>query len=134
MDGKMAFDGLVPSAPALVSGVLLDVMLGDPRYPFHPIRLIGATLNAFEPFLRRRRFDGYAGGCLLFLLLAATWVLAPSAIVYGLTAWNASAGFILRVFLVYSLFAIRDLFDHVWAVLRAARSDDLGSTREAIAR
>src|SRR4051812_6411757 len=133
MDGKMALDGLVPSTAGLVSGIALDAILGDPRYALHPIRLMGRTLTAFERLLRRLHCDGYGGGCLLFLLLAVTWVLVPSVVVHRLTLWNSTAAFVLQVFLVYSLFVLRDLFDHVWAVQRATRKDDLGGARQSIA-
>src|SRR5689334_11040674 len=125
MDGKMALDGLTPSAAALLSGVILDALIGDPRYPLHPIRLMGATLAAFETLLRRLGLDGYIGGCVLFLLLTITWVLIPCTIVHEITIRNSRAGFALLVFVVYSLFALRDLFDHVRMVQRAARHDDI---------
>lgn len=130
----MAFDELAPSNSALLAGVLLDVLVGDPQYALHPIRLMGATLGGFEKLLRRLRCDEYGGGCLLFLLLGVTWILVPSLIVYRVTIWKSTAGFILHVVLVYSLLALRDLFDHVRAVQRAARSDDLNGARAAIAR
>ncbi len=127
----MAFEVLAPSPLALLVAVLMDAVLGDPRYPFHPIRLMGATLAAFEKALRALHCEGYAGGFLLFLLLAGVWVFAPSAALHQIALWSQSAGFVLHVLFVYSLLALRDLFDHVWSVQRAARNEDLPAARKA---
>jgi adenosylcobinamide-phosphate synthase len=59
---------LLRGQPALLAGaVLLDLALGDPVYPLHPIRLMGATLSAFERGLRAIGLDGYGGGIILFV-------------------------------------------------------------------
>jgi adenosylcobinamide-phosphate synthase len=117
----MEIEGLGPSAILLLAGLILDALFGDPQLRFHPIRLIGKTLSRFEASLRRRNWNGYGGGCLLFLLLTLTWVLLPSLLV----VWT---GRLLHVLIVYALFALRNLIDHV----RAVRGD-LQSARKAIA-
>jgi adenosylcobinamide-phosphate synthase len=129
----MALEGLAPSATILAAAVLLDALLGDPRYALHPIRLMGRTLSVFEKVLRSAGCDGYIGGCLLFLLLALTWVVFPSWIVSQLFAWNSRFAVFAVVSLVYMLLALRDLFNHVWRVEKMARNNDLDGTREAIA-
>ncbi len=62
---------LAGHALILVAAVLLDLLLGDPVYPAHPIRLMGHLLALIERGLRRIGFDGYGGGILLFVLLSA---------------------------------------------------------------
>jgi adenosylcobinamide-phosphate synthase len=121
----MAVEGLAPSASLLIAGLVLDALLGDPQFRFHPIRLIGASLSACESFLRRRGWDGYGGGCVLFLFLTIAWVVIPSLLVI----W---AGRFLHVLFVYVFFALRNLVDHVRTVNAAAGRDDLVSARKAI--
>jgi adenosylcobinamide-phosphate synthase len=82
---------------------------------------MGKTLSAGESALRRIGWDGYGGGCVLFLFLTAAWVFLPSLLV----AW---AGPFLHVLFVYVFFALRNLIDHV----RAVRGD-VDSARRAIA-
>ena len=43
---------LQPRAELLLAAVALDVILGDPVYRLHPIRIMGATLSWFERRLR----------------------------------------------------------------------------------
>ena len=129
----MGIEGLAPSAPLLLIGLLLDAVFGDPQIRLHPIRLMGDTLSLFERFLRRIGLDGYAGGCAMFLLLATFWIVLPSVAIQALYNWNATVGGIAHVAAVFILFAMRDLIDHVRAVRKAARQNDLPAARAAIA-
>jgi adenosylcobinamide-phosphate synthase len=129
----MGIEGLSPSAWLLVSGIVLDAVFGDPRYSLHPIRLMGRTLTAFEKLLRRSGFDGYGGGCFLFVLLAVTWVAVPSLLIHLLFRYQPAAALVVHAFVVFSLVALRDLIDHVRAFENAARRKDLHSARQAIA-
>ncbi len=113
----------------LAAGVALDLAIGDPVYPFHPVRLIGWTLTKFETALRAAKLDGYVGGVLLFVLLTATWVGGTIA---AFQILNPYAAFALHLFLVYSLLALRDLLHHGYAVERAAARNDTAAARQAI--
>lgn len=129
----MGFEGLTASAPLLLIGLSLDALFGDPQIRLHPIRLAGDTLNLGERFLRRIGLDGYAGGVALFLILAAIWVLLPGMAIHQLHRWNATAGAAAHAAVIFILFAMRDLVDHVRAVRRAAVRNDLEAARAAIA-
>jgi len=123
--------GLAPAAPLLAAGVLADALLGDPQYPFHPVRLIGKTLTACELALKRLGCGGYFGGCVLFLVLVLVWVAAPSFLLAQIFRWNAAVGLAAHVLLLYILLALRDLIDHVRNVQRAAKLGDLQAARKA---
>ena len=60
---------------ALIAGYLLDLLLGDPEWLYHPVRLIGKLISALEKRLRAR------GGNLRksAVILAAVTVLATMA-------------------------------------------------------
>ncbi len=133
----MAFaltDILAGQPVILALAVALDFVVGDPPYPLHPIRLIGGSLSMVETLLRRLGVDGYAGGIVLFVVLAIVWVGGLSAVVLlaaRSTPWLAWA---IQLFLIYSLLALGDLLRHVWRVERAAVRDDLAGARAAIAK
>jgi adenosylcobinamide-phosphate synthase len=128
----MGFEGLAPSASLLFFGLLLDAAFGDPQLPMHPIRLIGRTLSAFEHLLRRIGLNGYLGGFMLFMLLATLWIVLPGMAIRMLFLWNTTLGSIAHILVVFILFAIRDLIDHVRKVRRAASKGDLSGARAAI--
>src|SRR5204863_3330724 len=128
----MEFEGLAPSAPLLITGLLLDAVFGDPQVRWHPIRLIGDTLSFFETGLRRLRWDGRAGGCLLLLLLAIVWVVVPGVVIYMVDRWETTTALVLHILTVYIMFAMRDLVDHVRRVRQAANRGDLPAAHHAI--
>ena len=64
------------SAEALLLALTLDFLLGDPQWPWHPVRLLGRAATALEPACRRlpllERLQGLA-----FLVVVEAVVLAP---------------------------------------------------------
>lgn len=128
----MELSPLAPTWPLLLGAVALDLLIGDPIYPLHPVRLMGGALSRFEHLLRKTRLDGYGGGCLLLVLLACTWVFAPSLLVVKIHAASPWLAWLVHLFVVYSLIALRDLLRHGWNVERALRRDDLQEARRAV--
>ena len=123
-----------PNASVLAAAVILDLVLGDPVYPLHPIRLMGRTLALFERGLRRMGADGFGGGIALFFLLAIVWVGGTVVLLVAALTVSWKLLLAVEIFLAYSCLALRDLLKHSWAVEKAARAGDLAGARVAIAR
>jgi adenosylcobinamide-phosphate synthase len=123
---------LRPHTTILLSAVGLDLIAGDPVYPFHPIRLIGRLLTWLESVLRRLGADGYGGGIALFVLLASASLAGVLAIAAGAARLHPRLGWIVQVFFVYSFLALGDLIRHVWRVEQALSSGSLDAARERI--
>ncbi len=130
----MELASLRPNAALLAAGVVLDLLLGDPQYRWHPIRLVGHSITWLEGALRRLGLDGYAGGVLLGLSAAASWIALASALLLLAERLGHGASFALHALLIYWLLALRNLLDHAWAVEAAARAGDLGLARDATGR
>ena len=130
----MDLSGLAPRADLLAVAVALDLLLGDPVYPWHPIRLVGRSLRWIEARLRRLGADGYFGGCVLFVVLALVWSVGTAALLAGASRLHPAAGTVLHLFLLYSLLALRDLLKHVGAIDAAAMAGDLDAARKAAGR
>lgn len=131
-------DPLVFMALAL----LLDAALGDPPYPWHPVRLMGRALAAGERMLRAAGLGGRFGGFLLFLWLAAVcgggaWLAGTALRAAGTRAFGPAAGegfaFAWALFLAYSLLALGDLAAHGRRIARASAAGDLPAARAAAA-
>ncbi len=139
MDGEVAFgialdpsSVLAPNAVALLAAVAADLVLGDPVYGAHPVRLIGRSLTWIERGLRRFGAGGYGGGIVLFLVLAAVWAGGLTAGVRALHAASPWAGWVAHGFLLYSFLALGDLLHHGWRIERALGRDDLAAARAAV--
>jgi adenosylcobinamide-phosphate synthase len=122
---------LAPHPAALAAAVALDLVLGDPVYPGHPIRLIGGALSLLERGLRRLGADGYAGGVALFVGLAGVSIGVSCGLVAAAAARLPPAAWALHVFFVYSLIALGDLVHHAGRVERALVTGDLDAARSA---
>jgi adenosylcobinamide-phosphate synthase len=120
--------------------LLLDVILGDPQYAWHPVRLAGRLLSASESGLRRLGLDGRFGGFLLFAILifaCGGFVMAVTAVIEAAArhsigpAWGAVAKWIWEVYIGYSLLALGDLVRHGLRISRAVDRGDLPLARSA---
>ena len=120
---------LAPDPVLILCAVVLDGILGDPVYRWHPVRLMGHTLTGLERVLRRTGLDGYAGGCLLFLALAVFWVSVSAALALVLHDLHPALNAVYQVFVIYSMVALRDLCRHGLAIDRAG---DLEGARRAV--
>ncbi len=129
----MVLSSLAPRADLLAAAVVLDLLLGDPVYPWHPVRLIGGSLSWTEARLRAMGADGYVGGCVLFVVLAIVWGGGTAALLAAVRLHPAMAS-VVHLFLLYSLLALRDLLKHVAAIDAAAAVGDLPAARKAAGR
>ncbi len=111
-----------------------DLLLGDPVYRLHPVRLIGNLVTGSEHVLRRAGASGIGGGILLtaatLLVVPAVYVLARWCL-HAVTPW-AALGW--DVYVTYSCLALRDMAAHAKPVAAALRAGDVGRAREALKR
>ena len=66
---------------ALILGYVLDLLIGDPHWMYHPIRLVGNLISFLEKTLRcvfpkTERAELTAG---MFLVIFTTGITAPDA-------------------------------------------------------
>jgi adenosylcobinamide-phosphate synthase len=119
---------------------LLDWLLGDPAFQWHPVRLIGRGIAWSEGLARRKGGHLKRRGIGLCLCVVSLTWLAALALLEVLAWMDGRLGargwlFLLgaAVLLKFS-FAIRDLVDHAQAVFAALRDDDLQRARVAVGR
>jgi len=111
---------------------ILDLLLGDPRYRFHPIRLIGRCIALFTRILRRAGLDGRWGGVVLVMIVEfifLTAFLAPSLVFHRI---HILLGLGFDLFICYSCLALKDLFIHTDRVIHALETGNLPEARKGI--
>jgi adenosylcobinamide-phosphate synthase len=111
--------------------VLLDLLLGDPRWLPHPVRLIGWLAARLETLTRAILPPRAAG-----VLTALAVVAAAGGAAWGLVRL---AGTIhpycadgVRIVLIYTTLAARDLARHSMSVYRALAEGDLPEARKRV--
>jgi adenosylcobinamide-phosphate synthase len=111
----------------------VDLVLGDPRWLPHPVRLIGCLAAGMESPARQclpARAAGIAVALTVIGLTgASTWLLLRGARVVHPIAEDLAA-----VLLLWTTLAARDLAGHAAAVYWALSSGDLPAARRCVAR
>ena len=113
---------------------ILDIMIGDPRWLPHPVRIIGRCIEYLEKVLRSVFVSERMAGIFLTGIIVMGSYLITFKIIsffYGLgTLWGIAAS-IITIF--YSL-SIRDLLNETKGVLKALKSGDLPKARSNLSK
>ena len=121
---------------AVILGFILDLIVGDPHWLYHPIRLVGHLISGLEKLLRRifpktEQGELIAGGFLLVLTAGITtavaWGLLRAA---GLV--HPCLRFALEVIMCYWVLATKSLKTETMKVYDALKEGDLKKARFAV--
>ncbi len=116
---------------AIAFGV--DLLLGDPRWLPHPVKLIGRFAAALEAPVRRLVPIPRLAGILVVVAVlgvtgGATWAAVRLALIV-----HPIIGDLVAIGLLYTCFAARDLIDHSNGVERALAECNLFEARRRVA-
>lgn len=121
---------------ALVLGFMIDLIVGDPRWLYHPVRIIGNGISFFEKGLRKRFPKTPKGertaGLLLVILICALGGGIPLLILYGAYHVHTGLGVALETFLCYQMLATKSLKEESMRVYKELKKGDLESARYAV--
>lgn len=123
---------------SLVCGFFLDLLLGDPHWMPHPVRLIGWLIERLESVLRRwfpaaERGEWAAGICLVLLTLYC------SVAVPGLLLWigwliHPLCFFVLESVMCYQILAVTSLRRESMKVYACLQQGNLSGAKEAVSQ
>ncbi len=122
-------------AGQLMLVLLADLLIGDPRWRFHPIRLIGLLCRWSERQARRlnRRLSlRWCGGIAFSLVLAVTTLVTVILLIL-LNAVHPYAGTAGALVLLYFSIAAGDLIRHASRVKKRLHRDEIVAARAAVA-
>ena len=115
----------------IVIGYLFDLLLGDPRWLPHPIRLFGTVIYKGEAALNKGRYELFKGLLLTLLLCAAVffffYFLQVFLLDFSLVAYTVFTG----VFAFYGL-ANRSLLQEGKAVFDALQNKGIDAGRKRL--
>ena len=123
---------MIPFYLQLLLAILLDLLLGDPRWLPHPVQGIGWFAQRLETPLRRLIANQKLAGVVTVLLVVGS----TTAIGFGLLKLASSmhplAGDLVSILLLYTCFATRSLHDHALKVYRSLVAGDLVTARKRV--
>ncbi len=116
----------------ILAAIVLDLLIGDPRWLPHPVKLIGSFAAFLEqPLKRLFRNPRIAGVAAVISVLTVTGlatygVIAAAGLLHPLLADAVS------IFLLYTTFAARDLVGHSLNVYRRLKAGNIAEAREKV--
>jgi len=125
-------DVLFGHTAVVLAAVLLDLLLGDPRWLPHPVAGIGGMITALERLLRRAVPNERTGGVVLLLVTAGATAGLATALVAGARALGPAAGFGVSVVLSWTCLAARSLHGESRMVSDALERGDLPAARQCL--
>lgn len=127
---------MIWTLPAVVCGFLLDLLFGDPRWLYHPVRVIGNGISLLEKGLRkifpRTKAGERMGGAILVILIVTFSAGIPCLILLAAYRYKIWLGFVLESFMCYQLLATRSLRDESKKVYDALKEGNLEKSRYAV--
>ena len=121
---------------AVLAGYLLDLLIGDPLWLYHPVRLVGGLISKAETTIRallpKNKGGELAGGAMLVLVTCGVTTGTAAVIVSISALFGPWAAFAVQTLLCYYLFAVKALKDESMKVYRELKRQDLPAARKAV--
>jgi adenosylcobinamide-phosphate synthase len=121
---------------AVIIGFLLDLCMGDPRWLYHPVRIIGNGIVLMEKVLRgifpRNKTSERLAGVFLVIVIVSTSAAVPFFMLYYAYGYETWLGIVLESFMCYQLLATKSLRDESMKVYEELCRDDLEGARYAV--
>ena len=115
----------------ILLAILLDQLLGDPRWLPHPVRIIGTVCAGCERLTRALLPPFVAGICTVALVLGFT-VATTWAVLAGANLLHPWLGNTASILLLYTTIAARDLVSHSRQVYAALDTGNLPEARRRV--
>lgn len=121
---------------ALIVGYGLDLLLGEPSFLYHPIRVIGNLIALLEKWLRKvfpKTPKGeLAGGVFLVILVCLAGYGVPALLLFAAFKIHPVIGFLLEVLWCWQIPATKCLKDESMKVYQKLKENDLPGARYAV--
>ncbi len=119
----------------LLSGAAIDLIIGDPERPVHPVVLMGAAISFGEKLCRSFvSLNPLIQGAILATGLTCSAYLVTYAILKTTLAMGLILYLLLSSIIICYGLALRTLYQEVIAVAQALETDGIDAARKQIAR
>jgi adenosylcobinamide-phosphate synthase len=119
---------------AIICGYILDLIIGDPHWLPHPVRLIGWLIDSGEKLLRKGGCNtaktSYVSGMMLTLSVVAIAFLLPYVLLYLAGTVHPLLSFGLEAIMCYQILATKALKQESMKVYTALQAGNLPAARK----
>ncbi|UJS17610.1 MAG: adenosylcobinamide-phosphate synthase CbiB [Candidatus Jettenia sp.] len=113
---------------------ILDLVIGDPQWAYHPIRLIGKLVESVECILRRLSISERIAGIFLTTIIVAVTYLTTYAVILVSGQWCYVCEIMIGTVVIYFAISIRSLADEAKKVMTFLKENDLIQARKALSQ
>jgi adenosylcobinamide-phosphate synthase len=113
----------------VAAGFALDLLLGDPPWLPHPVRVIGRLISWAEPQCRRLIAHEYAAGVVLTLAMVMVVGASVWIVIRALHQLHPVLAGLATVYFMYAGLAVRDLAQEATAVWRQLQAGNIANAR-----
>ncbi|MCQ2543031.1 MAG: adenosylcobinamide-phosphate synthase CbiB [Lachnospiraceae bacterium] len=124
---------------ALLLGVILDLIIGDPYKLPHPIRLIGGLIGKLDHLFMDKRIDKERNknterllGLILVLIVICLTALVTSIVLIGAYLINPILGMVIEAILSFYILAAKSLKVESMKVYYALKNKSINEARYAV--
>ena len=117
----------------ILAAMMLDLLLGDPRWLPHPVRAMGWLISRLERLARGVLGDRRIAGAALAAGVVGLSGLGSWAILQAANLAHPLAGDIVSIILIYTCLSARDMVRHSEIIRQKLDADDLPAARAATA-
>lgn len=124
------------SMMAIAIGFVIDLIIGDPHWLYHPVALIGALISKMEHILRscfpKTKRGETIAGIVLVIIVTALSILVPFIILEMAGKINIYFKFFLMIVMSYQILAAKALKTESMKVYEELVKGDLVQARQAV--
>ena len=120
---------------ALVAGFFLDLLIGDPHWLYHPVRIIGLLISLLEKiFLKEEKSDKkkFVYGIITVIIVLVATFIVTSVLIAGSYLINIYLGLAVEAILTYFILATKSLKYESMKVYKALNEKSLEEGRKAV--
>ena len=121
---------------ACIIGFILDLIVGDPHWLYHPVRLIGKLISSTEKLIRRcfpkTKAGERTGGIILAIIVMVLSTGIPLGVLVICYKTNVYLGLIIESIFCYQLLATKSLKVESMKVYSALKDKDIEKARYAV--
>ncbi|MFW6279350.1 MAG: adenosylcobinamide-phosphate synthase CbiB [Bacillota bacterium] len=119
----------------LLTAIIIDLIIGDPRFYPHPVVLIGRLISSLEALSRKVVDNSFteriAGIFVVLLTLSVTYILT-AGIIWLADYINFYLGIMINVFLLSTTIAIKGLAGAGCEVYQLLKQGDISAARRSL--
>ncbi len=116
----------------LLVAFVLDLIIGDPRVRYHPVRLMGGLIGFLERGLFKEGKNQFLRGIGLGLGSISMVLILNTAIYKAFGLIHPLLSKLWTILIILMLIAVKDLMEHVMGVVKRVERGELLGAREAL--